>query len=96
MSHYFNTTKVSGDQLKLFVKQAKSQEDRILEFLKEHPYHWYTNEAIKLLVLDYRTPITSVRRAVTGLHNQGKIEKSPTANGMGEYGHAVHTWRFKP
>lgn len=93
---YFNTTGETGNQLKLFRKKAESQENQIYEFLKEHEFHWYTAEALRLLVAHPNTPITSVRRALTNLLNKRKIQRSEKANAMGEYGRYVHTYRFNP
>jgi len=92
---YFNTTGESGDQLKLFVKNAKHQDERILAFLRKHPNKRYTPEALRIWVFgeDTRVPITSVRRSLTNLKNKNLVVKSDTADGIGEYGKKVYTWR---
>lgn len=93
---YFNTNNLTGDQLKLFQKQAKTQEDRIFAFLVQRPNHWFAPHAIQMLAFQHRrTPITSVRRALTNLEHKGKIVRSPLANAIGEYGHPVHTYCYK-
>jgi Fe2+ or Zn2+ uptake regulation protein len=92
---YYNTTRETGDQLKLFVKRAKRQDEKMLEFLRKHPNKRYTPEALRLWVFgeDTKTPITSVRRALTNLKDRGLVVKSETADGIGDYGNHVHTWR---
>lgn len=92
---YFNTNSLTGEQLKLFRKKAGTQEDRILEFLTSHPYHWFTPESLRLLIFEQHTPITSIRRALTCLEHKGKIIRSDKANALGEYGHPVHTYCYK-
>ena len=91
---FYNTTHEKGDQLKLRWQQARSQEEKILKFLKDRPYHWFSSESLRLLVLGYKTPITSVRWAVSDLERKGLIQKSPTANALGEYGKNVYTHRY--
>ena len=94
---FFNTIKATGQKLFEYQDSAKSQEQRIFNYLKSKPWQWYTPTAIQQLLFDDGlTPITSVRRATTNLEKQGKIEKSPSANAMGPYGKPCHTWRYKP
>ena len=95
MTHFFNTTNVQGDLLLKYREDAKSQEDRIFAYLKSKPWEWYTPDALRLLLFDEMTPITSIRRAITCLQKKGKLEKSPSANAMGPYGKPCHTWRYK-
>ena len=94
MSNFYNTTHEKGDQLKLSWRQAHSQEQKIFVFLKGRPYHWFSCESLRLLVFGPKTPITSVRRAISNLERKGLIQKSPTANALGEYGKNVYTHRY--
>lgn len=96
MSSYYNTTSQTGQRLLEFCGKAKTQDNRIYEFLVKHEFHWFSPESLRLLIFGEKTPITSVRRSLTSLTEQGKIEKSPTANALSEFNRPTHTWRFKP
>ena len=93
---FHNTIGAAGQRLLQFDNQARSQEARIYNYLVSKPWEWFTPTAVQLILFSERTPITSVRRAITNLEKQGKIEKSPSANAMGPYGKQCHTWRYKP
>lgn len=95
MGSYYNTTRATGQRLLEFHKKAETQEDKLYDFLVKRPYHWFTPESLRLLVFSQKTPITSIRRALTNLNYKGKIVRSDTVNALGEYGHPVHTYCCK-
>lgn len=74
---YYQTTYMSEDQLKESISSAKSQEDYLLIIFKAfkeltasqaHEYYMeYSNK--------HRTPLTSIRRAITNLYNRGVLVK---------------------
>lgn len=95
MSHFYNTTHAKGRQLKQYQQKAMSQEDEILRLLSGWD-NWIICERIWEEIWNCKNvPLTSVRRAVTNLHNKGLIEKSSVAIGMGLYGRKVYAYKFK-
>lgn len=92
MKHFYNTTKESGQRLLDFEHKARTQEERIYAHLKARPFHWFTSYALCDVLFEGKVPVTSVRRALTNLHQAGKILRSHTADTMGEYGHNVYRY----
>ena len=87
MSHY-NTTKESGKQLEIFEQTAKNQEHQILKIMELYKrlspsdvWKWYGKSI----------PLTSVRRALTNLSNQGKLIKTDEKK-KGIYGREEYVW----
>lgn len=71
---YYNTNNHEGQMLLDFESQADSQEERILAIFKAKPslapsqvWNAYGNK---------RTPITSIRRAITNLSKEGRLIKT--------------------
>lgn len=92
MNHYFNTNNEEGEELDKSEEHAKTQEEKILEFLDSHSGS-YTPDEIHRLVLP-NAVLTSVRRALTNLTTKGKLEKTSEMR-EGNYGKKVHTWKRK-
>jgi hypothetical protein len=82
--NYYNTTNESGEQLEVFKKKAQTQSDKILEFFKDQPAVEYGASSIHLALFGHDTPITSVRRSITDLVKDGKLEYSGRLR-MGNY-----------
>ena len=93
---FHNTINVEGQMLMDFTAQAGKQNDIILELFRLNAYRSMTPfEVMNLLKLkghDY--PITSIRRAITTLTEEGKLQKLHEMK-VGEYGKPNHTWQFK-
>ena len=88
---YYNTNKESGDTLVKSNNSALKQEDVILNvFLGNSKL---TPEEV-LRFSGLNVPLTSIRRAMTNLTNDGKLEKTNTMK-KGSYGKMVHTWQKK-
>ncbi len=91
---YYNTTYVQGEGLKKNIRQANSQTEKILEFFKKNPDREFTPFDIEYnQVLDDNTPITSIRRSITNLEKDGKLEKTPIQR-EGAYGRPNYCWKL--
>ena len=91
---YYNTNKETGETLKTSERKAVSQEQAIYNFMIDGKSTYYSPSAILLYLFGNRVPITSVRRGMTNLTNQGKLEKTDTMV-MGQYGKMEHCWKIK-
>lgn len=87
MQSHFNTTKESGNQLNIFNATAKNQEVQILELMIV--YKKLSPSDVQKYFNNY--PITSVRRAMTNLSNQGKLIKTDEKK-VGIYGRNEYIW----
>lgn len=94
MTALYKTVPVTRDQ----EKRALNQEERILKFCQfMGPDAWFRIDEIHTKCFTERTPITSVRRAVTNLTDKGLLEKSgDDALVSGPHGMSVHRWRLAP
>lgn len=79
-------------QVEEYSKQAGRQEDLILGYFQRNHNLAFSPETIQAVLMP-TTPITSVRRAITNLTNQGKLER--VGHEAGKYGRPVGTWRLK-
>lgn len=91
---FHNTISATGQTLDKYRTDAQKQEDRVLAIMQANPV-WWTPFAVQEVYtsLYHDTPITSIRRAMTDLANDGKLEKSDTPNAAGKYGKPNHSWR---
>jgi hypothetical protein len=93
---YFNTTHQTGQTLIEFSEKAGKQDDIVYSVFKERPSNCMTpfevQEIIEMTGKKY--PITSIRRSITTLTENGKLRKSQTAEKCGNYGRPNYTWRF--
>jgi len=91
---YFNTTNLTGPERVKSVEKAFTQNEAVFEVYR------YVNMAISpshcLRLLESRTRLTwlltSVRRAITTLEKQGRLQKLDTKV-MGMYGKPEHLWK---
>ena len=90
----FNTTNLSGPALAKAEDKILKQDDVILKFFEANQ-HWFTPYQVWLKLFSNTAPITSVRRSMTTLTESGKLIKSETADGVGQYGDRCHTWKFR-
>ena len=90
MSHYYNTNREDGDQLRASITKAMSQEERITEFFAGR-VGAYSPDEVHQQVFGGTVPITSVRRAMTNLTMMGVLVKTEKMV-AGRYGKQVHTW----
>jgi len=90
---YYNTTNEAGDQLKESTKKTGNQYERILAFFKKNDTQLLTPPQIRGYVFGNSVPLTSVRRAVTDLTNDGKLTMTQVMR-KGEYGKLNHCWKL--
>lgn len=90
--NFFNTTRLSGQELKDARKKATGQTAVILSVFEDHPDTWFTPWDI-FYKLDQRHMITSIRRAITTLTGEylvkGERKRSGPAN------ETNYTWKLK-
>jgi len=92
---YFNTTGVNGQELREYRRKAVSQEDRILSwFINMAGYRLkkgYSPSQVADFCFDGDVPITSIRRAITSLTNEGHLVKT-NKTVAGPYGRPESLW----
>ena len=96
---YYNTTNENGSLLKTNTKQAKNQTTLTLSVFQTYPtYTFSADEVWQFLIeneaINEQTPLTSIRRAITYLTNEGKIVKT-NRKVLGSAGRKTYTWRLK-
>jgi hypothetical protein len=91
---YYNTTGLTGDQLKQKQKKNKTQNESVLEFFQMHPDWKISPEPVHKCVFATTVPLTSIRRAITDLTDDGYLEKTHVKV-KGQYGVPIHCWRLK-
>lgn len=89
---YHNTNNLVGAELHKADQAAKGQEADILRFFQARPGMYLTPEDASAAV-SARTPLTSVRRAISNLTDKGLLRKT-TAMRQGKYGKPIHHWIF--
>ena len=92
---YYNTNNESGLDLRESWTSNAKQDDLILRIFMIAPNDSFTpdeiEEACQRCNKDW--PITSIRRAISTLTNQGKLAKTNELR-EGKYGKKTHTWKF--
>lgn len=90
---YYNTNRETGETLRESRRKALSQEGRIIALYAGMPGGTaLTPEQVHRKAFTSRTPLTSVRRAMTTLTRRGLLERT-TEQKVGQYGKKVHTWK---
>ena len=102
-THYFNTNKESGTTLQNSEEKALSQEEKIKNFfltLRNRDYkigEYFNAETLHHSLFDTKTPLTSVRRAITNLcsakHDHFLVKTDKTELGM--YGKQIHIYKVR-
>jgi len=88
---YHNTTESTQPELGKYREKAASQEELILYAFKT--LRKGTPSEVNQRVFANRTPITSVRRALTNLTNSGELVKTDKQV-KGPYGRPEFEWRL--
>ena len=88
---YYNTTNLKGDELKTSQKKTVSQEQKILEIFKNHQIPLSPTDIFSNFFK--KTPLTSIRRALSNLTRDGKLEKTSKKK-LGMYGKYEHCWKL--
>lgn len=71
---YYNTTQESGEQLSIFKSKTKKQDEKILDFFQDNPMVEFGASQVWNALFYNSVPITSVRRSITNLVGEGKLE----------------------
>jgi len=96
---YYNTNRETGPTLSLSWGKSNKQENMILEIFSDKMRHTLNglapHQVRDQIVQRYgkRYPLTSIRRAISNLTDNGKLMKLERMV-MGNYGKKVHTWRL--
>ena len=86
---FFNTIDENPDELAKSQAQALTQEQRIMKCFNQ--YEKPLSPSMVLSIYGLNCPITSIRRAMTNLSDNGKLEKTKEFV-MGNYGKKEHLW----
>lgn len=89
----YNTINIKGAELLQARNKTNRQKDIVLQFFKDHPASNYTPFDV-YRILGLNCPVTSIRRAITDLTEQGKLIKTDHQR-RGEYGTKNYCWRLK-
>lgn len=98
---YFNTTHVVGKPLGEYEKKAANQEEKILRYFLTRPRMLATPSMIweelfkQSASMRATVPITSVRRALTNLTNEGDLIKTGHQK-KGAFGRPEYFWKIAP
>lgn len=90
---FHNTNKLAGKELDSAKDAAQSQEEKIFEFFLANPQGRYAPHEIWDRVFDQKPPLTSIRRAITNLADNGSLVKTSTMI-RGLYGQPTYTWQL--
>ncbi len=92
MNNYFNTNNETGERLKKSESKAEKQSEAILKIF--HRCKRLTaSECWKIYDFNRKTPITSVRRAITNLCADNQLEKTDEMK-LGLYGKNEHVYKL--
>ena len=86
---FYNTINEQPSELAESISKAQTQEKKIIKCFKQ--YERPLSPSMVLSILNINCPITSIRRAMTNLCNEGKLEKTKDYV-MGNYGKKEHLW----
>lgn len=87
--HYHNTTQQPKNFVVEETKKAISQEEKVLELFKVHK----KLSASQVFNNFYNTPITSIRRAISNLSFENKLQKLHETK-IGLYGKPEHFYKI--
>ena len=91
---FYNTIGETPEELAVSIAKAKSQEAKIikcLEFYESKYPNLRFGPSMVLSMTGLKCPLTSIRRAMTNLSDDGKLEKTKDFV-MGNYGKKEHLW----
>jgi Fe2+ or Zn2+ uptake regulation protein len=93
---HFNTTHETGPTLRAYTQQANRQEAAVLALFRRHPDCLLSPSTVCALLnkmLERQWLLTSIRRAITSLTDQGLLEKT-SKKVIGPHGRAEFQWRL--
>jgi len=86
---YFNTNNEDGEELKQSRRNASSQENEVMEIFFAEVSALTPSEVLSKIKRN--CPLTSIRRAITNLTNDGLLKKTDGKK-VGIYGKKEHEW----
>ena len=89
---YYNTTNLKGDELKTSQKKTASQEQKVLKIFNKYQIPLSPTEVYRNFTSS-NAPLTSIRRALSNLTRDGKLEKTSKKK-LGMYGKYEHCWKL--
>ncbi len=89
---FHNTINESGERLTELRQNAKTQQEKILKYFYSYSLFCFTPFEIQAAILQ-NAPITSIRRAITNLTNQGHLIKNKEQK-VEKYGVKNNYWSF--
>ena len=89
---YHNTTESTGDELRHYRERARTQDEQVLSWFTVYEQEATPSE-IWRVVFNESVPLTSVRRSLTNLTNNGDLEKTSEQR-KGPYGRPEFVWRL--
>jgi len=89
---FYNTNNETGDSLNNSRKNTEKQSDVIYRVFQANPNMGLTPFEVESAVGN-NWPITSIRRAITDLTSEGKLEKTEETR-MGPYGKQTYCWKY--
>ncbi len=96
---FYNTPGEKGEELKASKAKVRSQEEQILRLFdndiefRSHLGFTPSQVWIYIRIGQPKTPITSIRRAITNLTKAGKLVKTDKQV-KGPYGHKEYLWKL--
>tara|TARA_Y100000356_G_C11036922_1_gene171400 strand:+ start:189 stop:521 length:333 start_codon:yes stop_codon:yes gene_type:complete len=92
--HYFDTTNLKDEELKMYNAQAYKQEDLVMYLIEEFEDSIASPSMIwnRMNTLGRKIPLTSVRRAMTVLTRNGHLMRLHRQV-KGEYGKSEYMWQ---
>ena len=92
---YYNTTSEHGDFLRKNRIASETQDAKILAMFRSNSDLVYSAETMQALagINGYNWPLTSVRRSINTLLNEGFIER--VGEQTGSYGRRIFTYKIK-
>jgi hypothetical protein len=93
MKNYYNTNRLTGSALLEAIHAAKSQQEKILLWFQAMPGRRMAPHQIRATLFSEQTPLTSIRRAMTNLEQDGFLTKTKFMID-GDFGKPVHTWEL--
>jgi hypothetical protein len=96
---YYNTTNEVGVQLRANLKKANNQTYLTLAVFQTYPNDYLSAHEVWTFLMDNqsidtKTPITSIRRAITDLTKQERLVKTDKRV-VGSAGRKTYTWKLK-
>jgi len=95
VTHY-NSTSETGDTLRAYTQQANRQEAAVLALFRRHPDCLLSPSTVCALLnkmLERQWLLTSIRRAITSLTDQGLLEKT-SRKVIGPQGRPEYQWKI--